>query len=241
MLDAGRSRDSQPQLISYHLDSCVFTPRGSTASKNSLSDQSIMLCTTSASCFARKGGTAVDVSHLLDGVLLLAVFREVSANMRVRNSPQSQRIVEISCNIFDLFEQNPLYLFLLTQGDAFLADFKQHSLKNPIVEQVVTETLRTVRDIWTHFGNGSEHFFTEIHIELGREMKNSAKKREQLSKRNSINENTNYRIKEVLKEICSKMPCYRNNYNLKDFHSHGTQANIETIFLFKMPNGRKSH
>ena len=31
--------------------------------------------------------------------------------------------------------------------DAFLHDFKQHSLRNPIVEQCVLETLRTVRDV----------------------------------------------------------------------------------------------
>ncbi|MEE9349612.1 MAG: type II CRISPR RNA-guided endonuclease Cas9 [Flavobacteriaceae bacterium] len=84
---------------------------------------------------------------------------------------------------------------------AFLNDFKQHSLRNPIVEQVVTETLRTVRDIWEYYGNGAENFFNEIHIELGREMKNDKKKRERISKQNTINENTNYRIKEILKEL----------------------------------------
>ncbi len=120
--------------------------------------------------------------------------------------------------------------------DAFLADFKQHSLKNPIVEQVVTETLRTVRDIWTHFGNGSEHFFTEIHIELGREMKNSAKKREQLSKRNSINENTNYRIKEVLKEMMVDTeiegdirPFSPSHQEILKIYEEGVYQNIENV------------
>ena len=32
--------------------------------------------------------------------------------------------------------------------DSYLRLFRQHSLRNPIVEQVITETLRTVRDIW---------------------------------------------------------------------------------------------
>ena len=32
--------------------------------------------------------------------------------------------------------------------DYYLNGFKQHSLRNPIVEQVITETLRVVRDIW---------------------------------------------------------------------------------------------
>lgn len=85
--------------------------------------------------------------------------------------------------------------------DKFLKDFKQHSLRNPIVEQVVTETLRVVRDIWNYYGNGENNFFNEIHLELGREMKNPKEKREKISKQNAENENTNHRIKEILKEL----------------------------------------
>ncbi|WP_291868288.1 type II CRISPR RNA-guided endonuclease Cas9 [Maribacter sp.] len=83
----------------------------------------------------------------------------------------------------------------------FLNEFKQHSLRNPIVEQVVTETLRTVRDIWNHYGKGSENFFNKIHVELGREMKSPAAKRKSMSDRNTENENTNSRIKNILQEL----------------------------------------
>ena len=79
--------------------------------------------------------------------------------------------------------------------------FKQHSLRNPIVEQVITETLRTVKDIWKIYGNGSKDFFDEIHIELGREMKNDSKTRERISALNNTNENTNLRIKAILQEL----------------------------------------
>ena len=51
--------------------------------------------------------------------------------------------------------------------DRYLHTFKQHSLHNPIVEQVLTETLRTVRDIWRKYGH-----IDEIHVEMAREMKN---------------------------------------------------------------------
>lgn len=85
--------------------------------------------------------------------------------------------------------------------DKFLTGFKQHSLRNPIVEQIVAETLRTVRDIWNHYGNGEENFFDEIHIELGREMKSPAKKREKITQQNIENENTNQRIKAILQEL----------------------------------------
>ncbi len=89
--------------------------------------------------------------------------------------------------------------------DAYLSKFKQHSLRNPIVEQVVTETLRTVRDIWRYYGNGEENYFDEIHIELGREMKNPADKRKAMSARNIENENTNERIKALLKEMMNEV------------------------------------
>lgn len=67
--------------------------------------------------------------------------------------------------------------------DTYLKNFKQHSLRNPIVEQVVTETLRVVRDIWKHHGKSQANFFNEIHVELGREMKNPADKRKRISKK----------------------------------------------------------
>ncbi len=80
--------------------------------------------------------------------------------------------------------------------DEFLRQFKQHSLRNPIVEQIVTETLRTVRDIWTQIGS-----IDEIHLELGRELKNSKEKKAKISKQNTSNENTNLRIRTILKEL----------------------------------------
>lgn len=85
--------------------------------------------------------------------------------------------------------------------DAYLKSFKQHSLRNPIVEQVVTETLRTVRDIWKQVGR-----IDEIHLELGREMKNPADKRKRMTERILENENTNLRIKAILAEL--KNPDY---------------------------------
>lgn len=80
--------------------------------------------------------------------------------------------------------------------DFYINSFKQHSLRNPIVEQVVTETLRVVRDIWRQVGD-----IDEIHIELGREMKNPADKRAKITKQIIDNENSNLRIKALLSEF----------------------------------------
>jgi CRISPR-associated endonuclease Csn1 len=85
--------------------------------------------------------------------------------------------------------------------EEFLKEFKQHSLRNPIVEQVITETLRVVKDIWLKYGNGVKDFFNEIHIELGREMKLPAEERDRLTRQISENENTNLRIKALLAEM----------------------------------------
>ena len=80
--------------------------------------------------------------------------------------------------------------------DTFLKNFRQHSLRNPIVEQVVTETLRTVRDIWRKYGQ-----IDEIHIEMGRDIKQTAEERKRRSAIIQKNENTNIRIKMLLSEF----------------------------------------
>lgn len=78
----------------------------------------------------------------------------------------------------------------------FIDGFKVGSLRNPIVEQCIMESLRTVHDIWEQYGN-----IDEIHVELGREMKNPAEKRRQMTERIQQNENTNMRIKMMLAEF----------------------------------------
>lgn len=80
--------------------------------------------------------------------------------------------------------------------ETFLKGFKQHSLCNPTVEKVVTETLRVVKELWLCYGR-----FDEIHIELAREMKQTQEQRRRDTKRVSDNENTNYRIKKLLEEF----------------------------------------
>lgn len=79
---------------------------------------------------------------------------------------------------------------------SYIRDFKQHSMRNPIVEQVVLETLRTVHAIWEEHGQ-----IDEIHVEMGREMKNTAEKRKQMSEAIARNEATNLRIKNLLIEL----------------------------------------
>ncbi len=78
----------------------------------------------------------------------------------------------------------------------FIKNFKQHSMRNPIVEQCILETLRTVYDIWVKYGH-----IDEIHVELGRSMKSTADQRKRMTDTNTKNENTNLRIKALLMEL----------------------------------------
>lgn len=92
-------------------------------------------------------------------------------------------------------------------------DFKQHSLRNPIVEKVLRETLLVVHDIWTTYGTckteligGKENkvydkFFDEIHLELGTELKKNTKEKERKTIENKENRIANERIVEILKEL----------------------------------------
>lgn len=75
-------------------------------------------------------------------------------------------------------------------------EFRHNSLRNPTVEKVVLETLRVVRDIWKSAGT-----IDEIHIELGREIRQPAEKRARTTRKILENENENLRIKEVLQQL----------------------------------------
>ena len=81
--------------------------------------------------------------------------------------------------------------------DAYLKkELPQHSLNNPIVEQVVKESLRTVRDIWKQEGH-----IDEIHLELGRNLKQNAEQRKRTLANQMENEKANLRAKLLLQEF----------------------------------------
>jgi CRISPR-associated endonuclease Csn1 len=115
--------------------------------------------------------------------------------------------------------------------------FKQHSLRNPIVEQVVTETLRVVKDIWDYYGEGKVGFFNEIHVELGREMKNDKKTRKRISDSITENENTNERIKNILRELMNDTevdgdirPYSKGHQDILRLYEEGVYSNSEDAY-----------
>jgi CRISPR-associated endonuclease Csn1 len=87
-------------------------------------------------------------------------------------------------------------------------ELKQHSLNNPVAEKVVLEMMQIVADIWDYYGNGQEKFFNKIHLEVGRELKKSAKEKESITKNQRNNKAQNKRIRQVLEEFL-----VNSNYN----------------------------
>ena len=81
--------------------------------------------------------------------------------------------------------------------DRYLQDvFKQHSLRNPIVEMVLGETIRVVRDIWKTYGD-----ISEVHVEMGRDLKKNNQERRDETLRILNNERRNLRIRLLLQEF----------------------------------------
>lgn len=125
----------------------------------------------------------------------------------------------------------------------YLDKFRQHSLRNPIVEQIIMETLRVVKDIWQYYGNGEKDYFDEIHIELGRDLKKTAKEREYISKQNNKNEEINIKIKEELiafsedktiENIRYYSPIHQEKYKLWQEQNRMSPYTGQTIPLSKL-------
>lgn len=87
---------------------------------------------------------------------------------------------------------------------ATIDDFKikeivpYNSLRNPVVEKIIRETLSLVKDIWANEKLGRPDY---IHVELGREMKNNNNDREAIYQSNQKNKIEKERIANLLKEL----------------------------------------
>lgn len=78
-------------------------------------------------------------------------------------------------------------------------EIPNNCLRNPVVEQVVRETMLLVRDVWNKYGG-----IDEIHIELGRDLKSNAVERKKISVNQTENFNEKSRIKKLLYELMNK-------------------------------------
>ena len=106
--------------------------------------------------------------------------------------------------------------------DTYLQNnLKQHSLRNPIVEKIICETLRVIKDIWKNYGD-----IDEVHVEMGRELKKDAKSRKEDSQRIIENERTNLRIRALLQEFANP------DYKIENVRPYSL-SQIETLKIYE--------
>lgn len=124
-------------------------------------------------------------------------------------------------------------------------EFRHNSMRNPTAERIVLETLRVVRDIWKAAGT-----IDEIHVELGREIRQPAEKRKRTTERILKNENENLRIRETLQHLADSgeapglrpgSPAHQEKYKLlgrgeQDFALHGKRYRTVRAFYRKIRN-----
>lgn len=73
-----------------------------------------------------------------------------------------------------------------------------NSLRNPVVEKIIRETLNLVKDIWKNVQLGRPDY---IHVELGREMRNNNEDRKKIAEANTKNRIERERVANLIKEL----------------------------------------
>jgi CRISPR-associated endonuclease Csn1 len=99
-----------------------------------------------------------------------------------------------------------------------------NSLRNPVVEKIIRETLSLVKDIWKNEKLGRPDY---IHVELGREMKNNNEDRKKISEANTKNRIERERVTNLLKEL-----------NYPNFNADSS-SDIDKFRIWKENGGKK--
>jgi CRISPR-associated endonuclease Csn1 len=107
---------------------------------------------------------------------------------------------------------------------------KQGELRNPLVEQLISETLIIIKDIWKKSGNKP----TEIRLELSRELKNNADRRAKIYSSNRDNYKANEEIKESLLETAKDITIENIEKHKLDFFGENLQ--VEYVKQYKAPS-----
>lgn len=108
----------------------------------------------------------------------------------------------------------------------------RHSLRNPLVEQMINETLMVVKDIWKRYGRPEE-----IKVELSRDLKNSKKERERIHESNEKSRKKNDYAKKRLLELNQELSAANiEKYRLWDEQNHIDPYTGQTIQLTDLFN-----
>lgn len=99
-------------------------------------------------------------------------------------------------------------------------------LRNPIVEQIIRETLHVVKDVWKTYGRPDE-----IHIEMGRDLKKNAIERKRLSEITANNFKEKERIKKFLIELVT------GKYEFEKIPNPNSPIDIEKFKIYESSSG----
>ena len=106
--------------------------------------------------------------------------------------------------------------------DEINKELKQHSLNNPVAEKVLKETMKVVADIWELYGASAKKYFSEIHLEVARELQKSNEEKQEITSKQKNSRKENERLRQILEEFLSKEP-----YNAKrGNHDHFERLKI---------------
>jgi CRISPR-associated endonuclease Csn1 len=108
--------------------------------------------------------------------------------------------------------------------DEINKELKHHSLNNPIAEKVLKETMKVVADIWELYGASAKNYFSEIHLEVARELQKSNEEKQEITSKQKNNRKENERLRQILEDFLSKEP-----YNAK----RGNQDHFERLKIIE--------
>ncbi|MBS1629152.1 MAG: type II CRISPR RNA-guided endonuclease Cas9 [Bacteroidetes bacterium] len=107
----------------------------------------------------------------------------------------------------------------------------QGELRNPLVEQLISEALMVVKDIWKQYGKPDE-----IRLELARELKNNADRRAKFYKSNNANQKANDEVKNLLIELKQEITIA----NIEKYKLWLSQENLADEFVKQYKDPSKS-
>lgn len=154
-------------------------------------------------------GDAWNTEHLQerDKRRIHEVIDKISTGEEIDRLPNEVRVRLASYTALERFQGMPYWLAAsVLYGDHRAATAKPYDtpeeiktlgrgfLRNPVVEQVVNETLMIMRDIWSTYGRP-----TSVRVELARELRQSQKERERTFDNNKKRDKSRKEVVETLK------------------------------------------
>lgn len=140
------------------------------------------------------------IADMLNGQYPSSIHEKVKAEIQ-KNQQFCGLSQYMACSIVYVEEHESVQKTSESIRSYLKKNLKHGSLRNPVVENVLRETLLLVGDIIKR-----HKMFDCVHIELGRSLKKTAKQRQKEVARNRTNRRTNEWVRKLLKKLKKKYP-----------------------------------